>query len=226
MFIVTPKTVLNPGALAMKQVPRRFFGRANIFPRNGAGFGMTIRMLAEVQAIRYTLPLVPFLVIGFTWQNTALALAQAPVLMILLIGLVEMRLLRLQPAARAALISQTDADRGLDLLRVRGRSILTRIAAGRGLSDGIIHLVVETSDLARIAPLTYVSVQMQPATDRPQIMTLTTAEMAMIRADLFGPPFDERTLYKINMMQSDNMRVVAFDMTQVSAHARLAALMG
>jgi hypothetical protein len=226
LFIVTPETVLNPGALQTKQVPRRFFGRANLFPRRGAGVGLTFRMVFEVQALRYTLPLLPFLVVGFIWQDTALALAQAPILMILLIGAFELRLLRFSPAARARLIDDAGAERGLDLLRVRSRSILSRIAAGRQLTAGTLHLVVEQSELARLPPLTYVSVQAMPDQGKPQIIALTRAEREMIAQDLFQPPLSEQDLYRINMKQGQHLRMTSFEAAQVSAHARLAALMG
>lgn len=226
MFIVTPDTVLNPGALQTKQVPRRFFGRANLFPRRGAGLGLTLRMVFEVQALRYTLPLLPFLVIGFIWQNTALALAQAPILMILMIGAFELRLLRLTPQARARLIDDAGAERGLDLLRVRSRAVLSRIAAGRRLTDGVLHLVVEQSELARLPPLTYVSVQVMPDQGKPKVMALTRVEREMIARDLFQPPLSEQDLYRINMKQGQNLRMTSFEAVQVSAHARLAALMG
>jgi hypothetical protein len=225
MFIVTPDTVLNPGALAMKQVPRRFFGRANLWPRRGAGFRTTFRMLAELQALRYTIPLLPLLVIGFTWTQTALPLAQAPILMVLLIGLVEMRLLRYSPEARARIASPDEAARTLDLLAAKGRPILTRIAAGRDVGPGRLHLVVEQSDLARIAPLTYVSVQHEPDEGRPRILALTVEEMALIRDGLFSDPLTERSLFRANAHLGQSLQIVSFDTAHLSAHARLAALM-
>jgi hypothetical protein len=225
MFIVTPDTVLNPGALLMKQVPRRFFGRANLWPRRGAGYRTTLRMFAELQALRYTIPLLPLLVIGFTWTQTALPLAQAPILMVLLIGLVEMRLLRYSPEARARISTPDEAARTLDLLAAQARPILTRIAAGRALGAGRVHLVVEQSELARIAPLTYVSMQVEPDDGRPKIMALTAEEMALIRDGLFLAPLSERTLFHANAHLGQSLRVVSLDTAQVSAHARLAALM-
>jgi hypothetical protein len=225
MFLVTPDTVLNPGALAMKQAPRRFFGRAVLWPRRGAGAATTFRMLAELQALRYTLPLLPLLVIGFTWTQTALPLAQAPILMVLLIGLVEMRLLRLSPAARARLATPDEAARILDLLQAQGRPIVTRIAAGRDLAPGRLQIVVEQSELARIAPLTYVSVQHDPDDGRPSILALTDPEKTLIRSALFGGDLTEQALYRANFSQGQTLRLVSLDTTAVSAHARLAALM-
>jgi hypothetical protein len=225
MFIVTPETVLNPGTLAMKQAPRRFFGRVTLWPRRGAGWRTTLRMLAEVQALRYTLPLLPLLAIGFTWTQTALPLAQAPVLMVLLIGLVEVRLLRLSPIARARLTTEDEAARTLDLLAAQGRGVLTRIAAGRELSPGRLHLVVEQSELARIRPLTYVSLQHDPDEGRPSFLTLTPAEEALLRERLFTGGLTEDVLYRANFRSDQTLRVVSLDTAAVSAHARLAAMM-
>jgi hypothetical protein len=225
LFVVTPQTVLNRGALAMKQVPRRFFGRAVLFPRQG-GAGLWLRTIVELQAVRYSLSLLPFLIVGFTWQNTALALAQAPIFMLLLIGIVEMRVLRLSVKARAAIIAPDDRDRALDLLRVRGREILTRIAAGRGITNGALHLVVEMSPLARITPLAYVSVQIERNDARPVIMALTPEERAMLGDTLFAAPLTEETLRRVTQQNGEPILSVAFDPAQVSAHARLAALIG
>lgn len=225
MFIVTPETVLNPGALDMKQAPRRFFGRANLWPRRGAGVGMTLRMLAEWQALRYTIPLLPLLAVGFTWTEVALPLAQAPILMVLLIGLVEVRLLRLSPKARARLAAPDEAARTLDLLRARGKPILVRIAAGRTLAPGRLHLVVEQSEIARITPLTYVSVQHDPDDGRPSILTLDLAEKDLIRKTLFVDGLSEAALYRANFHLGETLRMVSIETEAVSAHARLAAMM-
>lgn len=225
MFLVTPDTVLNPGALVTRQVPRRLFGRVTLWPRRGAGLRLGLRMLAEVQLLRYSAPLLPLLAIGFTWPQTALPLAQAPILMVLLIGLVEVRLLRLSPQARAALCTGTDAARTLDLLSAQGRAILTRIAAGRELGPGRLHLVVEQSDLARIPPLTYVSIQHEPDGGRPVVLVLTAAEEAMIRASLLAGAQDEAALWRANAREGVMLRMVTLDPASVSAHARLQALM-
>jgi hypothetical protein len=226
MFLVTPDTVLNPGALIMKQAPRRFFGRANLWPRRGAGTATTIRMLAELQALRYTIPLLPLLAIGFTWTQTALPLAQAPVLMVVLIGLVEVRLLRLSPRARARLSTAVEGARTFDLLAARGRPILTRLAAARDdLAPGRLHLVVEQSELARITPLTYVSVQHDPDDGRPAILALTPEEEKMLRSTLFAEGLTEQALYRANFREGQTLRMVSLDTAAVSAHARLAALM-
>ncbi len=232
MLIVTPDTILNRGALALKQVPRRFFGRAVLWPRGG-GAGLWLRTLFEVQAFRYTLPLLPFLIVGFTWRNTALALAQAPLFMLLMIAAVEMRLLRLSDRARKALMDEVEAARTRDLIAVRGRAILTRIAAGRGLGQGQgegkgqgrLHLVIEHSPLARVAPLTYVSVQAELSGARPAILPLDPSERALITKVLFDAELPEEASRRLSLFEGEALRMITLDTSEVSAHARLRAVL-
>jgi len=49
---------------------------------------------------------------------------------------------------------------------------------------------------------------------------------ALIRTTLFQPPLDERKLLLINLAQDNCLREIALDLRGVSAHARLAAMMG
>ena len=222
MFIVTPETVLNPAALETRHIPRRFLGRALLIPRRGAGLRVILRMVVEVEMLRYLAALLPFVVAAMIWRDSALAIAQAPLLMFLVIYGVEMRFFRLTPAARQALLEPGEADRGQDLLRARAVSVLTRIAAGRALTQGVLHLVIEQSDLIRIAPLTLVSVQSE---DGPQVLCLDRAEAALLRKTLFQPPLTEQALHRITLASDEQIHDIAFDPRAVSAHARLAALM-
>ena len=222
MFIVTPETVLNPAALETRHIPRRFLGRSLLIPRRGAGLRLILRLVVEVEMLRYLAALLPFVVAAMIWPDSALAIAQAPLLMFLVIYGVEMRFFRLTPAARQALLAPGEADRGQDLLRARALSLLTRIAAGRGLTQGGLHLVIEQSDLTRIAPLTLVSVQSE---DGPQVLGLDRAEEALIRETLFQPPLTEQALHRITLAGEVQIHDIAFDPRAVSAHARLAALM-
>ncbi len=223
MFLVSPATVLNSAALDMRQVPRQFLGRSLLWPLRGAGPGLRLRMIFEAELLRYLGALLPFVFGALIWRDSALAIAQAPLIMLLVVYAVEMRLLRLTPAARKALVDPADAERGLDLLRARALSILTRIAARRDPAAGPLHLVVETSDLARVPPLTLVSVQSE---DGPHVLRLDPTEEAMIRETLFQPPLDERRLHRINLAQDQGLRDISLDPRSVSAHARLAAMMG
>jgi len=222
MFIVTPRTVWNPGALEVRQLPRRIFGRVTLWPRRGGTPRLWVRILFEVELWRYLGVLMPFAAAAVIFPDQALAIAQAPLLMFIAVHLAETKLMHLSPEARAALLPQAEAERGLDLLRARARSILTRIAAGRGLTAGSLHLVVEQSELARIAPLTFVSVQWDQG---PEVLALSAAEEALIREGLFGDGLDERLLQKINLAEAEFLRDEVLEVRSVSAHARLAAMM-
>lgn len=221
MFIVTPDTVLNPAVLETRQLPRRFFGRVTLWPRRGGTWGLVARTVFEVEVLRYTSSLIPFIAAALIWQDKALAIAQAPLLMFMLVYAVETRVLRPSPQRRADLIARDAADRTLDLFRSRARTILTRVAAGRGMAEGTLWLVVEQSELARVAPLTYVSVQ---AEDGPEVLRLTEAEERLIRDTLFQPPLDERQLQRVNLMENEFLREARLDTRNVSAHARMEAL--
>ncbi len=221
MLIVTHDTILNPGALEVRSLPRKFLGRVTLWPRGG-GVGLWLRTVFEVELWRYLLALLPFVAGALIWQDYALAIAQAPLPMFMLIYVVESRFLRVPKAARPGLIDSAEADRGLDLLRARGLSILTRIAAARGLSAGALHLVVEQSDMARVAPLTFVSVQWDVG---PAVLRLTPEERGLISTELFQPPLTEDQLRLINLSQDQPLREVVLEVSRVSAHARMAALM-
>ncbi len=223
MFVVSPATVWNPGALDMRQVPRRIFGRVLLIPRRGLPFGLIWRMVFETQMLRFMAVLAPFVVAMLIWRDSALSIAQAPLVMIALIMFFETRVLRIPKERRANIIDPAEAERGLDLLQVRGRAILTRIAAGRKLTEGTLHLVVEQSDMAYITPLTFVSVQSEVG---PELLRLTREEETLIRRKLFGVPLTERRLLKINLSRNEFLRDVALDVRSISAHARLAALAG
>ena len=220
MLILTKATVKNPKILEVRQLPRKFFGRVTVWPKGRIGATRYLRIVAEFQALRYSLTLLPLIVIALIWTNTALPLSQAPILMLLIIWWVEMRLLRVPASKRAGLIDPAEAERGLDLLKVQARTVLTRIAAGRGMRAGQLHLVVEQSELGLFAPLTYVSVQSDYV---PKVVDLTTQEQEDIRTHLFQSPLDERLLLRINQSQNIFLRDIPFEARTISAHARLAA---
>ncbi len=221
MFIVSPATVWNRSALEMRQVPRRIFGRVTLFPRRGLPLRMIWRLVFETQILRYLLSLLPFVLAVLIWQQHALAIAQAPLIMVLVIYGMESLLFRIPKERRAGLIDRSEAERGLDHLQVRAVSLLTRIAAKRGMTEGRLHLVIEQSTLARIPPLTYVSVQSEAG---PEVMRLTREEERLIRDTLFEPPLSERLLLRINLSENVFLRDILLDVRQISAHARLAAM--
>jgi len=221
MLIVTPDTIWNPGALQVRQLPRRFLGRVTPWPRRGGSWGLWARLIFEVELLRYLAVLLPFILGAVIWQDYALAISQAPIPMIMLVYAVETRFLRVPKSARAALIDRAEAERGLDLLRVRATSILTKIAAGRGMAGGTLHLVVEQSDMARIAPLTFVSVQSDAG---PEVVRLSDGELALIRDTLFDNHLTEAKLALINLSENMPLRDVALEVRAISSHARLAAM--
>lgn len=220
MFLICRHTVANTAALETRRVPRRFLGRTTLWPRGGSA-GLWARLLFELEFLRYLSALMPFVVAMLIWQDYALAIAQAPIPMLILIILVESRLLRLSPAQRAALVTGAEAERGLDLLYSRARQILTRIAAGRGMQAGQLHFVIEQSEMMRVPPLSLVSVQSQ---DGPEILDLTATERAMIAETLFQPPLTERALRRISVARKIELHDIGLDAGQVSGHARLAAM--
>lgn len=222
MFIVSPDTVWNAAVLETRQLPRQFFGRVTLWPRRGGSWGLVARTVFEVEVLRYTSSLLPFIAAALIWQDKALAIAQAPLLMFMLVYAIETRVLRPSPERRAALVDRDQADRVLDLFRTRARMILTRVAAGRGMPEGTLWLVVEQSELARVAPLTYVSVQAEMG---PEVLRLTEDEERLIRDALFQPPMDERLLQRVNLMENEFLREARLDTRTVSAHARMEALM-
>lgn len=222
MLIVAPNTVLNPAALETRRVPKKLFRRVAILPRR-AGPAAWARILFDAQLLRYLGALAPFVAAMLIWPRLAFPIAQAPILMVLLVGVVEMKVLRLSASARKDVIDEDDAARALDTLRFRATRILSRIAARRGLSEGKLHLVVEQSELARVVPLTLVSVQR--AGPGAEVLALDTSEQEMLRAELFAEGLDERTLHRANLREDVFLRDVGFAAEGVSAHARLAALM-
>lgn len=221
MLIVSPTTVLNPSVLEVRDLPRRILGRVTVWPAGG-GIGLWLRVMFEVELFRYLGALLPFILAALIWQDQALAIAQAPLLMFMVVYLAETRFLRPSVAAREGLVTEDEAARALDLLAVRGRAILTRIAAGRGMTRGGLRLVVEQSDLARVAPLTWVSVQVEQG---PEVMRLSPEDQRLIRDTLFQPPLSEVALHRVNLREDEFLREVRLDARDISAHARLAAMM-
>jgi hypothetical protein len=223
ILYAAPSRILNPAVLEITAPPRKFLGRGfGIVPKGTVTKAGFWRLVAEYQLLRYLVALTPFPVAMLIWPHLALPISQAPLLMFLLVWLVESRVLSVPKDARAGLVGEVEAARALDAFRVRGAAVLSRIAAGRGMTQGEMHLAVEQSELARIVPLTVVSVQMTgpPA----EVLDLTDAEVRMIEEEVFGPGLDERLLQRVNLAQNTFLRSVAFDASSVSAHARLEAL--
>lgn len=214
--------MMNRAALETRQVPKRMLGRIAVLPRAGASPRLWLRLLFEMQLLRFLIPLTPFVAAMLIWPHLALPISQAPIPMMLAVGFVEMKVLALTPAARRALICEQDAARGLDALRFNARRVLTRIAAQRGMQEGEIALVIEQSELARVPPLTLVS--LQRAAPDPEVLDLAAEERDLIAAELFTGDLSEKLLHRISLARSENLHAVNLDVTTISAHARMSAL--
>lgn len=219
MLIVSDTTISNRGVLETRSLPKKFLGRVQLVPRRG-GAGLWLRLIVEMQLVRYLSALLPFVAIPLMSRDLALPVTQAPLAMLIVIAFVEMKVLRLSKAGRARAVDADEAARRLDTLAFRGRACLRRIAARQGIAEGELRLVVEQSELARIAPLTLVSVQ----TDRPgpRLLTLDAGDRAAL-ADLFAEGLSERDLLAVNHREDLYIRDIAQEARAVSAHARLAA---
>lgn len=222
-FVLTPDTVWNPGAMDFRTAPRKILDRIAILPRREAGARVVLRVILENQLLRYTTALLPFIAAMLIWPDLALPISQAPLPMILVIGVVELKVLRISKEKRAQLMSEDEVARTFDTLAFRGRAILSAIAAKHPDLTGELYLVIDQSELANVPPLSIVSVQTSEGNTR--LMTLDADDRQKIRDDLFDDTFTERDLHRANMRDNTFLRSVAFNTRGVTAHARLAALL-
>lgn len=228
LHIVCPATVLGREGLVLTSAPPRpvLWRGLGICPRSPFGKKIFWRLLFEQSLPRYLIALTPFPVAMMIWPDLALPIAQAPLAMFILVYWVEANVLAVPTKEkRAKLMPREEADRGLDLLRVRLREVLTRIAAGRPETGERMHLVVEQSPLKGIVPLTLVSVQIEAA-GGPKVLDLTAAERAMIEEGIFDEALHETLLLRINLTENEFVRSSALDPASISAHARLLAMAG
>ncbi|SLN52140.1 hypothetical protein ROJ8625_02620 [Roseivivax jejudonensis] len=221
MFVLTRETVLNPAALDTRSLPKKVFGRIMPWPRRGICGRDLARLIFEVQILRYVSALIPFLLAMAIWPHLALPIAQAPLPMVIVLSLVEMRVLRLAPEARKRRVDADEAGRRLDRLAFRARGCLRRIAAAHDLREGDLRLVVEQSELARVPPLTLVSVQ--SAHPAPHLLDLQADDRAILHAGLFDAELTEAHLLAANQREDTYVREVEIDARSVSGHARMAA---
>ncbi|MFK7744119.1 MAG: hypothetical protein AB8B47_03625 [Roseobacter sp.] len=156
------------------------------------------------------------------WPHLALPISQAPIPMLILIAFIETRVLNMPNDKRQTVIDDDDMARVLDAFNFNAKRILTRIIARRALAEGELLLVVEQSELARVTPLTLVSVQ--TATPHPQVLDLDSEEISMIRDSLFDATVTAATLHLVTVRTRENLRSVSVDTSSISAHARMAAL--
>lgn len=222
MLILTKTTMWNPGVLETQSLPKKFLGRVPVVPLN-AGVRTWARLLVEMQPLRFLVTLMPFAISPILVRDLAVPVMQAPALMVILVLLVEMKVLRLTVRARAKQVETDEAARRLDTLAFRGRSCLRRIAARHDLQEGALRLVVEQSELARIPPLTLVSVQGD--TPGPHVVALDPEDREVLRQGLFDADLSERDLLAVNHRDNRYIREITQEARAVSAHARLAALL-
>jgi hypothetical protein len=220
MLIVTDATIANRGVLETRSLPKKFLGRVQLVPRKG-GLRLWARLIVEIQILRYLSALLPFVAIPLMSRDLALPVTQAPLAMLVVIALVELKVLRLSKAGRERAVEADEAARRLDTLAFRARACLRRIAARHGVTEGALRLVIEQSELARIPPLTLVSVQ----TDQPEtrLLALDEGDRAVLAEGLFDADLTERDLLAVNHRDDLYIRDIAQEARAVSAHARLAA---
>ncbi|PWK60577.1 hypothetical protein [Roseicyclus mahoneyensis] len=219
MLIVSDTTTSNRGVLETRSLPRKFLGRVQLLPRR-AGLGLWLRLIVEMQLLRYLFALLPFVIMPLVARDTAAPIMQAPLAMVVVIGLVEMKVLRLSKAGRARAVDADEAARRLDTLAFRAKGCLRKIAARHEVTEGELRLVIEQSELARVPPLTLVSVQTdQPA---PRLFSLDAEDRAAL-VMLFDKDLTERDLLAVNHRDDLYIRDIAQEARAVSAHARLAA---
>ena len=222
MLILTNANLWNPGVLETRSLPKKFLGRVLLVP-SAAGPRLWARLAVEMQLLRYVVTLLPFAVLPLMVRDLALPVMQAPALMLLLVALVEVNVLRLTAGGRAVQVGADEAARRLDTLGFRARGCLRWIAARHDIREGALRLVIEQSELARIAPLTLVSVQ----SDLPlaHVLSLDAEDRALLDGSLFDEALSERDLLAVNHRDDVYIRDIAQEARAVSAHARLAALL-
>lgn len=219
MLVLTKDTLRNPAILDTKVVPRKFFGR--VLPRlRGARFGQWLRLLLEIQFLRYMAALVPFCIPMLIWPQSAAPISQAPLAMVILIAFTETYVLRLGEGQRQKLMSEDAAEATLDQFRFRAQAALRKIAARKGIAAGSLKLVIEQSDMARVTPLSLVTVQSE--TPKPHVLDLDAGDRAAL-APLFDDALRERDLHRASLRLNTMLHVVEIAARSVSAHARLAA---
>lgn len=224
LHVVTPSTVSSRSTTKIRKAPRKLIGHGfGLLPSGSMGGKLFWRMVMEVSFLRYLIALSPFPVLILMFPDMALPIGQAPALMFLAVYLVESRVLSVDnPERRRRLMPEEEAEQGADMAKVRGREILTRIAAKRGLAAGELHLVIEQSALARVTPLTFVSVQSDMP--EPHVLDLDDEEQALIHEVLFDTEFTEERLHISSLALNRYMHDVTLEAKSVSAHARLEAL--
>lgn len=224
IFVVTPETVLGKKTLETSYAPRKLMSMGvGVYPRGQLFSKLFWRVLFEKSLPRYTVALLPFPLLMIAKPEWALGLSQAPLAMFGFVLIVETYVLTVSDRdKRRALATEAEATEVMDLLQVRARAALARIAAARDLGGTIIHLMVEQSGLIRVPQLTFLSVQQ--GGDAPGYLSLTEAERDDLRDTIFDDVLTEERLQRVNLSRNKLEVSIEFDPASVSAHQRLAAM--
>ena len=229
IFLVTPATVSNVQAIRGGTPPRKILtGLRSVFPARLVLDPIWWRLALEYPLLRYSFALSPFPAAILIWPDLALPISGAPLLMFLFINFIEGNVLSISdPDRRRRLLPEDEVARRRDLFEVRARALLTRLAAGRDMTEGEITLVVEQSPMAPVPPLTVVSVQAE--IEGAPVLALDPEERRMVVAELFddfhGPgKLTERCLHRMSLRENRFLHAVTLDARAISAHARMAAL--
>lgn len=218
IFVMTHSNILNLWALKTKRVPKLMLkGPERPWPKQLVGSLTFWRILLESPVLRNGGALLPLGVAKlFLPHLVTPALALSATLIFLLLA-VEGNLLPI----RARDGEEREIERVLDLLRQRGRAVLTRIAAARGVEAGTLVLVVEQSSFAYLPRLTILSVQ---SLDDKTVLKLEPEEQRALGETLFAEGLTEQALLRVNLVRGRFLREVSLDAATISAHARLAGL--
>ncbi len=229
IFLVTPDTVSNRLALKGGSPPRKILtGLRSVFPAGLILDPIWWRLALEYPLLRYTFALSPFPAAILIWPDLALPISGAPLLMFLFINFVEGNILSISnPDKRRKLLPEDEVARRRDLFENRARTLLTRLAAARGMTEGEITLVVEQSPMAPVPPLTVISVQAE--VEGAPVLALDAEERRMVTTELFDEfhgsgKLTERCLHRLSLRENRFLHAVTLDARAISAHARMAAL--
>ncbi|MEL6642926.1 MAG: hypothetical protein AAFQ79_03255 [Pseudomonadota bacterium] len=224
IFVLTQPNLANPAALEVRTLPKQIFHRSvTILPKGWPFHRVFWRLVFEHALTRYAIALAPFPAVILLWPDMALPVSQSPLVMLIVIILFETHVISIPRSRRARLADEDTIGRVLDQLRLRSIAALTDLATRRGIEAGELHLVVEQSEMARVPPFTYVSVQHDTA-DGPAFLSLSPDEQFALTDRLFDADFTEDMLRRVNFAQSTFLRNTVLDPRTISAHARMAAL--
>ena len=233
IFLVTPSTVSNAIKLRGGSPPRKILsGLTSIFPRGLMLNPLWWRLALEYPLLRYSFALSPFPVAMIIWPDLALPISGAPLLMFLFINYIEGEILSVSdPDKRRRLLEPAESARRQDLFAARARTLLTRIAAGRGMTEGSLHLVVEVSPMRPVTPLVVVSLQTAVEDDRrgSPVLELSEEERGWLGGELFDAfsgrgKLTEAEFHRMCLRENRFLHAVELEARSISAHARMAAL--